>query len=244
MSSSFDYDDILKCNVCNSLLESPVVLPCSETICKKHVTEIKIKCKFCNNDHQVPHNGFPSDKRLSKLLSREYYKINFEENHSKAVKSCKDFEKIIDEFKTTIDYPYYKILEYFNNIRKKLDVSKKVAISNIAKKHSILSKEVEKYEEEYYKKFKKEYESQKTISEEAEKRLKLWQSKLLQDPDSREEEFSDETINVNAISSTKIINTAINDFENILLLDEIKFEVDQNILSGNFGQILVDQKVI
>ena len=79
MSVLSELNDIFKCTFCNSLLESPIILPCSETICEKHLNEMKsaqissknIKCTLCTNQHQIPADGFIKDTRLQKLMSRE-----------------------------------------------------------------------------------------------------------------------------------------------------------------------------
>ena len=47
----------IKCVNCLEVLKSPVLLPCSHSICDKHVTDSDketIKCGLCKVDHLIP----------------------------------------------------------------------------------------------------------------------------------------------------------------------------------------------
>jgi len=70
-------DSILICPVCDQKLSSPIVLPCGETICEKHINEnltgknkksIQCPIEDCNQKHSIPTAGFIINKRLQKLL--------------------------------------------------------------------------------------------------------------------------------------------------------------------------------
>jgi hypothetical protein len=48
-----DVNDIIKCPICNDKYESPITLPCGETICLNHLSNAsfsidkKFKCDVC-----------------------------------------------------------------------------------------------------------------------------------------------------------------------------------------------------
>lgn len=44
---------ILYCDVCKSILEEPVTLPCGNSICSKHAGQfVQVECLFCQSKHQ------------------------------------------------------------------------------------------------------------------------------------------------------------------------------------------------
>ena len=98
MNKISDLKDIATCNYCSCIFESPVVLPCLETICQKPVEDMKliddsreeIRCHLCNKLHQIPKDSFLKDRRLTKLIELDYHKIDFGESHMKATCLCKE----------------------------------------------------------------------------------------------------------------------------------------------------------
>ena len=89
MNNNFDLKNIFTCNYCDLILKSPVILPCSESICENHVLELiegkdyedKIKCQFCNDEHEIPKKGFPKDQRTAKLINMEFNRMDFGKEH-------------------------------------------------------------------------------------------------------------------------------------------------------------------
>src|SRR4051812_27632996 len=59
---------LLACSHCDGLLSEPVLLPCGETICKRHlarreVLEAKsISCRACGNHHLIPTKVFHENR--------------------------------------------------------------------------------------------------------------------------------------------------------------------------------------
>ena len=252
MSALFDFDDILKCGYCNCILEIPVTLPCNEIICEKHINEIKfendsklaLKCKSCNDDHEIPNFGFRIDKRIEKLLNRKLHQINFGEIHSKAIESSKALVKIIDQLKHLTHEPEIFITEYFNNIKNQVNSHKEKAISTIERHHKNLIETIQNYMETCSKDVKQNLVTQKDIIEETQKQLGLWQSKLAI-PDLSKTEFSFEKIEKNITSSIKKLNRTIETLKNDLLLGKTYEFINEEFISQEkFGQIMVQNKVI
>ena len=200
------------------------MLPCSETICEKHINEIKhaklgiLECKSCNEDHQIPISGFPIDKRMVKLLSRNFQQMNFGEIHLNAFDYCKDFNAVIDKLKHLTHDPSNFIHNYFEKVKNKIDLRREKTISRIREYHRYLIEEIQKYKEECLSQMKKDFSPQLEILEEAKKNLDLWQNKL-EIPVLNIPEFSFEKINKNVTSGINILNDTINKLEDELLLN-------------------------
>ena len=74
--------DAMKCSECENMLEKPVILPCGESVCRKHIPVVakeggenpKFYCKVCDDSHHVPSDGFPANKALEKFfnMGKEY----------------------------------------------------------------------------------------------------------------------------------------------------------------------------
>lgn len=74
--------DAMKCIECKNILEDPVILPCGDSVCRKHIPtedgEVRtFTCKMCCIDHRVPRAGFPTNKVLEK-----FFKIGSEHNEA------------------------------------------------------------------------------------------------------------------------------------------------------------------
>ena len=72
--------EIITCELCELVLESPINLPCFKVICKSHVSNLQkdksketISC-ICKNEHQIPKNGFKSNSKIESLInSKAFY---------------------------------------------------------------------------------------------------------------------------------------------------------------------------
>ena len=93
-----DLKDVFSCSYCYCILKTPVILPCSDSVCENHVADLinknlnAIKCKSCNIEHTIPINGFIKDKRTAKLIELEFHQMDFGAIHSKALNSCKKLD--------------------------------------------------------------------------------------------------------------------------------------------------------
>ena len=67
-------NSLLICSVCECKFEDPRVLPCGKTFCFKCVEFLtsmdrnEIKCRNCGKMHVIPHDGFPANQELAKLV--------------------------------------------------------------------------------------------------------------------------------------------------------------------------------
>ena len=62
---------------CKMIFEHPVTLPCGYSLCKKHLIEYdeKFECSFCHDQHQIPNNGFSTNKTID-LLLESFFEID------------------------------------------------------------------------------------------------------------------------------------------------------------------------
>jgi hypothetical protein len=77
--------NIINCDLCNDLLEQPVILPCGGALFKrKRVSEC---CQLCDKNHDLSElDHFPANKKVARLLEAEISKLDFGENYKQATK--------------------------------------------------------------------------------------------------------------------------------------------------------------
>ena len=112
----------IKCSICNSVLNSPVILPCEHNICQNHVQDVSsIQCGECGQEHCVPSNGrFPSNKPLSDIIQARIESLNFGKHHSAAKSSCIQLDELLRRADLTIKDPNNFIYEKINSMREKV----------------------------------------------------------------------------------------------------------------------------
>ena len=169
----------IKCTICHEIIESPVILPCSCTICKKHVsnqTNDVIRCENCGVEHQIPTNGFQPNNVLKNIIESGIANLDLGNVHKEAKKSCESFEDALKEFEVLLKDPYFytheKINELKNSVQLKGD-ELKLIIDQKMKKLLDRLEEYEKQSKEYLSSNEFKVESQKLDNE-----LKLSQSSL------------------------------------------------------------------
>ena len=171
--------NVMKCAICHDIIESPVILPCSWNVCKKHVsnhTNDVIRCEKCGAEHRIPTNGFQENNALQVIIKAEIAKLDFGNVHKEAKKSCESYGDSLKELKLLLKDPYFythgKISELKNSVQLKGEEIK-LRIDEEMKK---LIDKLEEYERECRK-----YLSSNEFKEESKKldcKMKLTQSNL------------------------------------------------------------------
>ena len=251
-----DSSDII-CTLCNTRLESPIILPCLETICEKHVNEMKtdsaekIKCLSCKEEHKIPEDGFMRDELLEKIISDK----NQIDLGKIPANKCNDLRNTIDQLRAITQDPENFLYEYFKKITNQIDIHKEIIISKIEQHYDKLLKEIQTYQENFKSKLNKNFETQNKIINDAENHLDLWQNKL-EKADVTKNDFKFENFQLlqNVESSVLILAKTISEFKAELLLgNEIKITLDtdeyENKFNGTyfpeiFPKINVEKKVI
>jgi tetratricopeptide (TPR) repeat protein len=86
----------IKCVNCQNVLDSPVLLPCSHSICQKHTNkrnsdgELKaVLCHTCAIEHPVPASGeFPKNAQLADIIESRINELDFGKDYNEAKESC------------------------------------------------------------------------------------------------------------------------------------------------------------
>ena len=110
----------IKCVICHEILESPVILPCSDTICKKHVSNQRsdiIRCEKCGIEHKIPNNGFTALPFLEVIIKSEIANLDLGSVHKEAKKSCESLEKALNEFQVLLNDPYFYTHERISELK-------------------------------------------------------------------------------------------------------------------------------
>ena len=174
--------NVMKCALCHQLLESPVILPCSCNICKKHfINQNKdlIRCEKCGVEHQIPINGFHANNALQVIIEAEIAKLDSGSVHKSAKKSCESVEETLNEIKVLLNDPSFytqeRISELKNSVQQKGE-ELKLKIDEEMKKLIDRLEEYERKSKEYLSKNEFKEESKKLDDElkETQSNLDLW----------------------------------------------------------------------
>ena len=166
----------IKCAICHEILESPLFLPCADTICKNVPNQANdvIRCEKCGVEHPIPTNGFPPIPSLEAIIKSEIGHLDFGKLHNEAKKSCDSIENTLKEVELLLKDPYVfsheKISELKNSVQLKGE-ELKLRIDQEMKKHIDKLDEYETQSKDYLSSNEFRVESQKLENE-----LKLAQS--------------------------------------------------------------------
>jgi hypothetical protein len=102
--------------------ESPVFLPCGDSICKKHTIDCqgRIWCHKCELEHLIPMKGeFPPNKELAGIIDSQIAEFEFGKEHKEAKQSCEKLEDLIHKISNFLNDPYnftYEAIEYLKSV--------------------------------------------------------------------------------------------------------------------------------
>lgn len=120
------FNILLECKSCKNILESPVVFPCGESICKKHLndTDKEYFCISCQETHIKPSNGFPPNKIAQSLLETRILEFCISEHFQNAHNSCKALEKSFSNFESIQQNPNNYIDLFVDKLKNKIDLKR------------------------------------------------------------------------------------------------------------------------
>jgi hypothetical protein len=142
-----DFQASLKCAICKNILDTPVLLPCGNSICKKHVSqEMKeYDCPLCADLHQIPAGGFYPIKALEKQLRAHVQCLSIPSEYETALKSVKSFEKQFEELKQFHQDPYFYVEKVIGNLKSETDLMREKLKVSIDEKANEVIKQLEDY---------------------------------------------------------------------------------------------------
>ncbi len=124
-----DGKNLLKCKICTAIFDSPILLPCGETVCKKHLNQVdlfeivddRFECLFCGEEHKIPSNGFPYNKALEQLVQYNLDQIELGDAYKGAKISFENFNLKIETLEKIKIDPGGYINEHFSDIMDEID---------------------------------------------------------------------------------------------------------------------------
>ena len=139
----------IKCEICHEILESPVLLPCTDNICKKHVsnqTNGVIRCEKCGVEHQIPAHGFLSVPALEAIIKSEIGHMDFGSVHNETKKSCESIENTLKEFEVLLKDPFVFTHEKISELKNSVQLKGEELKLRIDEEMKILLDKLEEYE--------------------------------------------------------------------------------------------------
>ena len=227
MTDNFDLKSIVSCNYCNCVLKSPVILPCSESICQMHVEKMKIiskgsssqtiNCYFCKREHCIPTDGFPKDMRTSKLIENKFHEMDLGNEHKKAIDSCKEMEKMIDKLQNLTKDPEKFINGYFDKIINEIYLLREEHKLKIDQWHQNCFDEIQNHKKECLSKLQRDLQAENLMISNFKFNLDFWQKKL-KIPELSNKSYSFQSISSNAESSSLVLGAKFDSLQTEFLL--------------------------
>jgi hypothetical protein len=117
-------NEILICKFkdCGKYISQPVILPCGNNICKKHVDEIHqtsklYDCEFCKSVHEIPEHGFILNKALNEIIRTN---LHLNDKGREAQDLIYKFESVLNELLVINKDPKEFISDYVSLNKNKL----------------------------------------------------------------------------------------------------------------------------
>lgn len=108
----------IKCSNCQHILNSPLILPCNHSICKKHLSESdeSICCGKCEKEHPIPKNGFQPNEALAEVVESEISRLRCLEEADEANERI-ECEAMLREIENSLKNPASFIQDQINELR-------------------------------------------------------------------------------------------------------------------------------
>jgi len=115
---------LLDCDVCNGLLIDPVSTLCGFIVCKSHLDQFEgtFQCDLCTSEHTVPKNRFKVVRRLQDALSIQLNTLDYTPVYDECKKVIEVAQKDVSEIESIEKDPDNYIYEYFEDIKRKIDL--------------------------------------------------------------------------------------------------------------------------
>jgi hypothetical protein len=142
-----DISDAITCSICSDIYLDPRILPCGETVCEPCI-KVETECHFCKKVHFAPHNGFPKNAAIQKLIIKdaEFACQNriLEQLRSKLAK----IKEKNNEIKENIDSGTDEIKKHCENLRAEVRKKAESTIDKIMELTETLAYDIDQYESE------------------------------------------------------------------------------------------------
>jgi hypothetical protein len=139
----------IKCQQCGIILESPVILPCSHSVCKKHEKEnTTVVCTECEEIYDVPSEGYSENKALAEIIFSRISELELEPERKKTIKECNKLIEKIEEAKRLVDDPKDYIYDCILDLKLRIQLSREKFKLQIDQEAEMVMEFLEEYENE------------------------------------------------------------------------------------------------
>ena len=137
----------IKCKKCDSYLVDPVLLPCSHSICQRHIdlagiiNKRKIKCGKCSKDHVIPRSGFIHIDALSAIMNTRIGESTWNAIYEEAYQLCQTLEECVSNVEDVLKDPMSLQRDEINELEQSMvKLSDEVKRKNARELNRILDK--------------------------------------------------------------------------------------------------------
>ena len=234
---------LIKCEYCKQIYDDPIILPCNETICSKHLLEDSFVCQNCNKIHSKQRNFYPTDKKTLKLIevNKKYVnidQINFGFNHQNAKVLLEELETLIGKINPT-EY----LDKVFKEMKTKINSTKEQYFNLIETNYNKIMNQVINFEQECRDQVANTTSFFNKTIQQTTNDLNKWKE-MLNIPDfSKDSQWK--KLSLNAEIEIEKLKILIKQCEDDLLLNKEFDFVPKSILNdNNFGDLKNQKKEI
>ena len=129
----------LTCSHCHGVLSDPIVLPCGQTICQKHLAETNavasFNCRSCAQWHQMPPNGLlPDNVIVANMLQSAatiISRVDREciERRREAKEVCTQLRHRVNDMEKMTKSPSLFVNDYVDEEINKIDIKREVTMT-------------------------------------------------------------------------------------------------------------------
>jgi hypothetical protein len=146
-------NDILLCLHCQGRLEEPKFIPCGETICSFCEKSIQVNdnlfdCFICKQKHEMPKNGLPDNKIVSKMLSVELKKVSRGIAFDSLMKLLDEIQKKSNIISLSINKSSDLVKEHCLELRSNVQQAAEEVILQVDDISTKIMEEIDEYEKE------------------------------------------------------------------------------------------------
>lgn len=123
---------MFSCELCFNTFVSPITMPCGVTICQTHLNEfLKQKCIFCKEHHARHMDNFQVNKSLQKMIDLQLNTLKLSPSFEECKKSIAKLNETIDEIDLIYNDTQHFVFEYFEEIKRQVDLRKEKITESI-----------------------------------------------------------------------------------------------------------------
>lgn len=138
----------IKCSFCKQVLDTPVLLPCGESICKKHTSddESEFYCASCCENHTKPAGGFYLNRAFKKIIETQIFEFNFGKEYNSTLESCKKLASVVNVIDTLKSNPFLHIQTVVAELKSKVNTKRQELKFDIDEQADAIVSELDDYE--------------------------------------------------------------------------------------------------